>query len=284
MADPRDDVPTAPVAPYATPIETAMAAQRGESSGAIGSGMPIDEAFLDEARARHVDRRIDEKPVADLPPAREALSFGDQSPLPAPVVAEPVEADAEAQRAVVESRAMAVAQGGNRVALLPPDEHPKDEEPRLPYMLTERAFHDDVMCRAGDIVMVRPSQRGPHHQELPDVDYPKDGEPIGDWHHEVPRFEGMTTVPLDEHERIVNELKSHHEHELAKLRDETAHGVTGEQYDRAVADIKADYERRLAEQASNAPAGDSGEVARLRQAIAERDAELARLKLMTRNQ
>jgi len=244
----------------ADPKETApgFAAPAGEVSHG-GANMPIDEAYL---RSRQQNRPLAETPTDDKPldyaelaarppmASREALPGGDQTPR------DQVDPDGEARKSIIESRAMAIAQGGNRVALLPPDEHPKDGEPKLPYMLTERAFHDGVMCRAGDIVMVRPSQRGPHHQELPDVDYPKDDEPIGDWHHEAPRFESMTTVPLDEHERIVNELKSHHEHELAKLRDEHA----------------------------AMPAGDSSEVARLHQAIAERDAELARLKLMTRNQ
>jgi hypothetical protein len=56
--------------------------------------------------------------------------------------------------------------------------HPDDRPPaptskRLPYRLTTKAYHDNVMRRAGEIVEVHPEQAGAHHEQLPDVKYPK---------------------------------------------------------------------------------------------------------------
>ena len=71
------------------------------------------------------------------------------------------------------------------------------EDKTYPYQLIEKAFHDGVMRRPGEVVYMRPSEIGPHHARLPGVEYPPDSAPS------VPAF-----VSRAEHESVVNDLKA----------------------------------------------------------------------------
>ena len=49
---------------------------------------------------------------------------------------------------------------------------PMPDEKLLPFRLLSNAYHNNVMRRAGETVEIYPSMRGPHHAEIPGIEYP----------------------------------------------------------------------------------------------------------------
>ena len=61
-------------------------------------------------------------------------------------------------------------------------------EPKLPYRLTTRSFHEGTMRNAGEVVRIEPSKRGAQHAKIEGQEYPDLPEPMPPGTTAVPRM------------------------------------------------------------------------------------------------
>ena len=110
-------------------------------------------------------------------------------------------------------------------------------EPKLPYRLLSKSFHEGAVRQPGEVVYVRPSERGTQHMKIEGQEYPDMPEPSPPGTNQVPRMsdeQRQAMLYMQGLERRVAAL----EQGVADLHAALSGGPSPAGVQRAVADVQ----------------------------------------------